>query len=86
MSTVVPLSVSVPLEIRGAGTRPQTSETGTRFHLSLNVSSIERMASFLQLVLGVLRPNCEPIMRSLNWTRRRWCFLLNQTHRRSPVP
>ncbi len=53
MSTVVPLSVSVPLEIRGAGTRPQTSETGTRFHLSLNVSSIERMASFLQLVLGV---------------------------------
>ncbi len=53
MSTVVPLSVSVPLEVRGSGTRPQTSETGTRFHLSLNVSSIERVASFLQLVLGV---------------------------------
>ena len=53
MSTVVPLSVSVPLEIRGSGTRLQTSETGTRFHLSLNVSSIERVASFLQLVLGV---------------------------------
>ena len=53
MSTVVPLSVSVPLEIRASGTKPQPSETGTRFHLSLNVSSIERVSSFLQLVLGV---------------------------------
>ena len=53
MSTVVPLSVSVPLEIRASGTKPQPSETGTRFHLSLNVSSIERVSSFLQLVLGL---------------------------------
>lgn len=53
MSTVVPLSVSVPLEIHSSGTKLQSSEKGTRFHLSLNVSSIERVASFLQLVLGV---------------------------------
>ena len=51
MSTVVPLSV--PLEIRSSRAALPVSEVGTRFHLSLNVSSIERVAAFLQLVLGV---------------------------------
>lgn len=51
MSTVVPLSV--PLEIRSSGAALPPNPVGTRFHLSLNVSSIERVASFLQLVLGV---------------------------------
>jgi hypothetical protein len=51
MSTIVPLSV--PLENPQSGIRRSPSETGTRFHLSLNVSSIERVAAFLELVLGV---------------------------------
>jgi len=50
MSTVV--SLSVPGEVRTAGLSPPGSQIGTRFHLSLNVSSIERVAAFLQLVLG----------------------------------
>ena len=51
MSTVIPLTV--PLEIRSSRAALPVSEVGTRFHLSLNVSSIERVAAFLQLVLGV---------------------------------
>lgn len=51
MSSLIPLSVAV--ESPTSGTTIQPSETGTRFHLSLNVSSVERVASFLQLVLGV---------------------------------
>lgn len=51
MSTVVPLSV--PLEIRSSEAALPPNSVGPRFHLSLNVSSIERVASFLQLVLGV---------------------------------
>jgi len=51
MSTSVPVPVS--LDIRHAGEPLPPVPTGTRFHLSLNVSNIERVASFLQLVLGV---------------------------------
>jgi len=51
MSAVVPLSV--PLQIPSAEVSQPGPCAGTRFHLSLNVSSIERVASFLQLVLGV---------------------------------
>ncbi len=51
MSTVVPLAT--PLEVRTSKSGPPTPCVGTRFHLSLNVSSIQRVAAFLQLVLGV---------------------------------
>ncbi len=51
MSTVVPLST--PLEVRSSKDAQPTPSAGTRFHLSLNVSNIERIAAFLQLVLGV---------------------------------
>ena len=45
--------VTVPIEVLGRGFSTPPSQTATRFHLSLNVSNIERIASFLQLVLGV---------------------------------
>ncbi|MFM7037788.1 MAG: ArsI/CadI family heavy metal resistance metalloenzyme [Planctomycetaceae bacterium] len=51
MSTVVPLAVPVEMRLSPAALPPNS--IGTRFHLSLNVSSIEKMTSFLQLVLGV---------------------------------
>ncbi len=51
MSTTLPVPVS--LDIRHAGEPLPPVPTGTRFHLSLNVSNIERVSSFLQLVLGV---------------------------------
>ncbi len=45
--------VPVPLEVLSSNTSLQSGQTATRFHLSLNVSNIDRIASFLQLVLGV---------------------------------
>jgi catechol 2,3-dioxygenase-like lactoylglutathione lyase family enzyme len=51
MSTVVPLSA--PPEVRTPKDAQPAPSVGTRFHLSLNVSNIERVAAFLQLVLGV---------------------------------
>ncbi|MFO0977756.1 MAG: ArsI/CadI family heavy metal resistance metalloenzyme [Planctomycetaceae bacterium] len=51
MSTVS--LVTIPLETLNRNASSPSAQTATRFHLSLNVSSIERIASFLQLVLGV---------------------------------
>jgi len=47
------MSTVAPMEIRSSGASLPAPQAGTRFHLSLNVSSIERVAAFLQLVLGV---------------------------------
>ena len=51
MSTVIQLSI--PPEVRTSTNALPTPSVETRFHLSLNVSNIERVAAFFQLVLGV---------------------------------